>query len=912
MTDPFGTEALRASVLRAWAESPTRFTEDTNAERDLRVGAYRDRLLVELAQNAADAAQAAGTPGRVRVSVVDGELRVANTGAPLDAGGVASLASLRASAKEGMVGRFGVGFAAVLAVTDEPRILSRTGGVMFSEARTREVAGRPGDVPVLRLPWPDDWPVPEGFDTEVRLPLRADIDPDELLARLADEVEDLLLSLPWLAEISVGGSVWRRSEVDGYAEISGPGGAVRWLVQQAPGGLWALPPEPLEADVLHAPTPTDERLSLPARLIASVPLEPSRRRIMPGTDVTRPASAYPALVRKLRPEDRLALVPSAGFPLSEVDGQLREAVTRALGEQPWLLTAGDDIPALGARVLGVESPELVDMLGEIVPRLVSVSGHEAAQVLATVGAERLDMPEVVEALAGAEGSPAWWRCLYDVLLPLLEAHSVSADDLGALPVPLADGRTLPGPRGALLFDGELLDLLAEADIVGLRLVHPEAAHPLLERLGAKRAEASDLLESPALREAVERSVEDAESGLDIRPLAEAVLRLVSEASAEELGALALPAEDGWRRADELVLPSSPLLTVFDPEAVGEDGPLAVLDKDFAERWPAEALTAVGVLDGFVVTEDGIRDLDLVADDRWPEALRLIAGERATWQALREDGSWIARNALLAGRAPEEWRLASSTGLAGLYDPVPDVGVREDVLAAAGVRTALEVADLDDAADLLDRLGDPDREIAPGLVARAHAALADAGLDWAALDAPQRVRAVDGSVLDAEQAAVLDRPWLAAVWPAERLVAVPESGAESVVAAAPAAGGSRAERLAELLDVPLLSETVSARLADDGEFVPWVELTAICLVAELLDIPLPDGGVVVHEELAVEVDGVKRDAPWWVESGPFHGEHHASDTPAGLARAFSHAAGRWGDRHLVEALLDDPDPLTLFS
>ncbi|NKQ55198.1 molecular chaperone Hsp90 [Amycolatopsis sp. K13G38] len=912
MTDPFGTEALRASVLRAWAESPTRFTEDTNAERDLRVGAYRDRLLVELAQNAADAAQTAGAPGRIRVSVVDGELRVANTGAPLTAAGVASLASLRASAKEGMVGRFGVGFAAVLAVTDEPRVLSRTGGVAFSEARTREAAGRPGDVPVLRLPWPDDWPVPEGFDTEVRLPLRADVDPDELLARLADEVEDLLLSLPWLARISVGDSVWQRSEVDGHVEIAGPAGVVRWLVQEAPGGLWAMAPEPLETDVLHAPTPTDERLSLPARLIAQVPLEPSRRRIMPGTDVTAPASAYPALVRKLPPGQRLSLVPSAGFPLSEVDGQLREAVIGALGEQPWLPSAGGDIPALGARVLGVDSPRLVEMLGELVPRLVSVCGPEAARVLATVGAERLDLPEVVETLTGLERPPVWWRSLYDVLLPLLEAHSVSADDLGALPVPLADDRTLPGPRGALLFDGELLELLAEADIVGLRLVHPEAAHPLLERLGAKPAEAADLLESPALREAVERSVEDAESGLDTAPLAEAVLRLVSEASAEDLGALALPAEDGWRRADELVLPTSPLLAVFDPDALGEDGPLAVLDKDFAARWPGSALTAVGVLDGFVVTEDGIRDLDLVADERWPEALRLIAGERETWQALRADASGIARNAVLAGRAPQEWRLASAAGLAGLYDPVPDVGVREDVLAAAGVRTGLEVADLDDAADLLDRLGDPRRTVAPGLVARAHAALADAGLDWAALDAPERVRAVDGSVVAAEEAAVLDRPWLAAAWPAERLVTAAEGGPEPEPDEVFASGRSRAERLAELLDVPLLSETVSARMPDDGEFVPWAELTAICLVAELLDMPLPDGGVVVHEELSVELDGVKRDAPWWVESGPFHGEHHAADTPAGLARAFAHAADRWADRHLIEALLDDPDPLTLFS
>nr|MDQ3576688.1 hypothetical protein [Actinomycetota bacterium] len=163
-TDPFGTAALRASVLAAWTSSPTRFREDANAEEDLYLGGYRDRLLVELAQNAADAADGAGT---LRLSLVDNEVRAANTGRPLTADGVTALASLRASAKRSDhgVGQFGVGFAAVLAVTDAPRIVSTTGGVAFSADGTREavsdepqlverVAERAGRVPVLRLVWP--------------------------------------------------------------------------------------------------------------------------------------------------------------------------------------------------------------------------------------------------------------------------------------------------------------------------------------------------------------------------------------------------------------------------------------------------------------------------------------------------------------------------------------------------------------------------------------------------------------------------------------------------------------------------------------------------------------------------------------------------------------------------------------
>jgi len=216
-------------VLAAWADSPTRFREDANTEEDLLLGGYADRWLVELAQNAADAAQRAGEPGRLLVRLVRGgsgsadgpadgpagpvELWVANTGAPLDADGVAALASLRASTKRdsAAVGRFGVGFAAVLGVTGEPRIASSTGGVAFSATRTAaEVAALPGPAadelrrrdgrpPVLRLCWPlgpGEPAPPTGYQTEVRLPVGVGTDPGELLAGARAAAADLLLALP--------------------------------------------------------------------------------------------------------------------------------------------------------------------------------------------------------------------------------------------------------------------------------------------------------------------------------------------------------------------------------------------------------------------------------------------------------------------------------------------------------------------------------------------------------------------------------------------------------------------------------------------------------------------------------------------------------------------------------------------
>ena len=105
--DPFGTAELRRTVLDAWTASPARFREDANAEEDYALGGYRDRVIVELAQNAADAASRAGVPGRLRLTLRDGTLVAGNTGAPLDAAGVAALSTLRASSKREHAGSRG-------------------------------------------------------------------------------------------------------------------------------------------------------------------------------------------------------------------------------------------------------------------------------------------------------------------------------------------------------------------------------------------------------------------------------------------------------------------------------------------------------------------------------------------------------------------------------------------------------------------------------------------------------------------------------------------------------------------------------------------------------------------------------------------------------------------------------------
>jgi hypothetical protein len=101
--DPFDTGRMRRRVLSAWRDSPARFRSDANLEEDFATG-YADRLLTELAQNAADAALRSGTPGRLAFRLTGDTLYAANTGAPLDAAGVESLATPRASAKRAVQG----------------------------------------------------------------------------------------------------------------------------------------------------------------------------------------------------------------------------------------------------------------------------------------------------------------------------------------------------------------------------------------------------------------------------------------------------------------------------------------------------------------------------------------------------------------------------------------------------------------------------------------------------------------------------------------------------------------------------------------------------------------------------------------------------------------------------------------
>lgn len=990
--DPFDTAGIRRRVLDAWSASPSRFREDANAEEDFALGAYRDRLLVELAQNAADAAVRAGVPGTLRLDMVGTELRAANTGAPLDAEGVASLASLRASAKRdaaaGTVGRFGVGFAAVLAVTDEPAVLSRTGGVRFSAAATRaevaalpslagELARRGGAVPVLRLPWPAAEAPPDGFDTQVRLPLRPDV-VEAVRAALAALPADLLLGLDGLARIEVGDRVLSRVDADGFVLLRDGEQERHWRVVSAAGTLpadlladrpteergrdrwsvtWAVPvrggqPDPLPpGQVVYAPTPSAEPLSLPARLLATFPLDAGRRHVAAGplTDflVARAGECYGELVRALPPTPAvLPMVPRVGLAAGALDAALARAALAELREIPWLPAGpppaeeageppsgvspgGGRIAPRAAVVADAAGPALVGALRDVVAGLLPAewSGHGAAAALDAVGVRRLSTRDIVELVSALHRPPSWWRLLYAGL-----ADASDRDALAALPVPLVDGRTVIGPRDLLLSDVELPAAAAAA--LGLRLVHPDAAHPLLERLGAAPATPLRLLSDERVRAAVEASL-DLESEEENTEVAEAVLALVSAARIRPgelpwLAELALPDVAGeWYPAGELLLPGAPLARV-----VAADSPFGTVHSGLLDRWGPEVLEAVGVLRTFAVLREAdvevglaehdldgeaewydavldrlpeqpapprlpelvaVRDLELVDPDRWPQALALLAGElrpvvEAPAVLVLPDGEasrvpsytrwWLAHHPVLAGRRPVELRLPGAVELDGLYDAA-DGDPR--VLALAGCLDGVEaaLADPELAADLLYRLADPSRRARPVLLRDVYARLATA-LDGYDVAPPSRVRVAPERTAARADAVVLDAPYL-----------LPLLAGRSVV---PAAGAP--VPVADLVGVELASSLVGAAVASrPTRIVPWARVPGVALAATRCAGTVPDGHVAWHTGLRLTGSGAAAGrevaAPWWPDGDTDHVDTSAG--PAGLGRALSWRLGRWDRR-----------------
>ncbi len=645
-------------------------------------------------------------------------------------------------------------------------VRSRDGGVRFSLAATRAELGRLGTLvatadrtpdararltasaeargaalPVLRLPFSAPGTGPDEPDTVVELLLRDADAVAAVRAQLAAVDDALLLALPALDEVVIEDDFAGQpgSEPGGAAPSATPrvlrDAGSRWRVHRASGALgpdeslpsearrpdwsvlWALPTTGSRAaasPVLHAPTPTDVRLTFPALLIASFPVDPGRRGVLPGPTSDRVAAeagrAYAAFLGELsaRPQgpdafsgepaaerDVLGLAPT-GLPAGDVDAAIRASATDALRRTPLLpLSAPDQPPGAGAEgaagaaaedapgaarriaprdaafVAGPlgEDPALARALAAGAPRpLVTVPVRHQALVR-SLGADSLDLADLVEVLPP---EPGVVHAALDALAPHAGEPAVLEAVAGA-PLPLADGRVTRGARGTVLLDAPHLAGIARA--LGVRVVHPDAAHPVLERAGTAPTTPRGLLADAAVRSTALAAAEDVLDDGDADRLGavlsagpsagatpdeswapedptpaetvSAVLELVQLAIADVgpeglpfwLGELPVVADDVVVPLREAALPGSWAARHLD---------LAPVRDGVVERWGDETLGAAGaraelgvyrVVDVVTPDADDSEDADYGPDDPagwlsdWDEYLEFLADELGP-------GAWI--------------------------------------------------------------------------------------------------------------------------------------------------------------------------------------------------------------------------------------------------------------------------------
>ncbi|MBF4134020.1 sacsin N-terminal ATP-binding-like domain-containing protein [Streptomyces albidoflavus] len=165
--DAYLTEEVENQFRRAVASyrmNPHLISEHANHEESIQVGGYANRTLLELVQNAADAMSGMGddrrdSAGHVEI-VLDTEsqtLYCANAGRPFSKSGLTAITHAHLSGKRGdEIGRFGLGFKSVLAVSDAPQVFSRSVSFEFNSPVARlEIANITPTVkrqPILRTP----------------------------------------------------------------------------------------------------------------------------------------------------------------------------------------------------------------------------------------------------------------------------------------------------------------------------------------------------------------------------------------------------------------------------------------------------------------------------------------------------------------------------------------------------------------------------------------------------------------------------------------------------------------------------------------------------------------------------------------------------------------------------------------
>ncbi len=270
--------------------SPERLIAEYRREREI-TRDYHGREILELLQNAADAARALGVRGKVRIVVTPHGLVMGNTGLPFDKRGVQSLQTANLSPKRQreavVIGDKGLGFRSILNWTHSPLISSGELGVAFVPEYAAEIVGSleqendelarrvaderamAGDliVPRLAFPqWVEDWPNHdwpeddrlrsiaaecqslrrEGFDTAVGMPFHTPRAYNEAVQQLDELSPEFLLRWTRSVSLSCGSKVARQRSGPASTPKDGPASIVHVHVAV---GLSLDPSDPLSLGV---------------------------------------------------------------------------------------------------------------------------------------------------------------------------------------------------------------------------------------------------------------------------------------------------------------------------------------------------------------------------------------------------------------------------------------------------------------------------------------------------------------------------------------------------------------------------------------------------------------------------------------------------------------------------------------
>ena len=289
--------------------SPQHLVAEYRREREITHG-YHGREILELLQNAGDAARREDMPGRVRIVVNQHGMVIGNTGRPFDEGGMGSLQTANLSPKREreavVIGDKGLGFRSILNWTHSPLISSGDLSIAFLPAyaasvlqrleegnehvarlvaKEREIAGRL-IVPRLAFPeqiadwaahpWPDNGAIlavakschglrREGFDTVIGMPFAKAGARDEVVAQLEELQPEFLLLVDSVARLEIqidGGEsrVWTRKPEGGRQVIrDGERELSAWTVKSFDD---ELPPQLIE---------TEEHTKTRFRLTVAIP-----------------------------------------------------------------------------------------------------------------------------------------------------------------------------------------------------------------------------------------------------------------------------------------------------------------------------------------------------------------------------------------------------------------------------------------------------------------------------------------------------------------------------------------------------------------------------------------------------------------------------------------------------------------